>query len=336
MMTVRRNAIAIWSTAFLAGSVAAVFPRAARAQGYEGETPPPPPDDEGQSAVPPADALPPSQAPDQNTFQQSLSPYGRWVDTQEYGRVWVPYETDPDWQPYTDGSWVDTEWGWSFAPTVPWGWATFHYGRWGFGSGLGWFWVPGYVWSPAWVSWRYSPGYVCWSPFAPSGFVFGRHWPGWVVLPGNHFTHPIDRFRIPVSHSVAIVRFARPVAAITSRAAIAHYRGNWGNPAVRGGTAARPGVSVRPGTAVRANHGFTRSSTFRSGTTFRGNYNRGGVAFGSNYSRSGVAFRGTPSTVPTRSFFARGPSSGWSGGGARPQFSRAAPAVSHGGFARRR
>ena len=49
------------------------------------EPPPPPPEDDFE-AVPPA-AEPPPRAPDQQSFEQQLSPYGRWVDTPEYGRV---------------------------------------------------------------------------------------------------------------------------------------------------------------------------------------------------------------------------------------------------------
>ena len=137
MISVRRYASLMWVTGLFAGGLATVLlPRAARAQTYEGDVPPAPDEYETQPEDVPADALPPPQAPDQNTFQRALSPYGRWVDTADYGRVWVPYETDSDWQPYTDGRWVDTQWGWSFAPAVPWGWAAFHYGRWGFGVGL--------------------------------------------------------------------------------------------------------------------------------------------------------------------------------------------------------
>src|SRR5690348_16105564 len=104
--------------ALLAGGLVLVS-QSARAQSYEGEAPPPPDADDTQA--PPADALPPAQAPDQNSFDQGLSPYGQWMDTPEYGRVWVPSGATPDWQPYTDGRWVDTQWGWSFASTVPWG-----------------------------------------------------------------------------------------------------------------------------------------------------------------------------------------------------------------------
>jgi len=186
--------------------------RSAAAQPAPGYEPPPPPPDDETQAIPPG-AEPPPQAPDQRTFEQQLSPYGRWVDTPEYGRVWFPANVDPEWQPYADGQWVSTRWGWSFAAPVPWGWAVYHYGRWGWRAGFGWFWVPGYVWSPAWVSWRWVNGYACWSPIAPRGFRYGRHWPGWVVVPHAHFAHPIRRWVVPRSQVRVIVRSARPVRA---------------------------------------------------------------------------------------------------------------------------
>ena len=85
------------------------------------------------------------QAPSAD-FDQSLSPYGEWVDLPEYGRVWRPYESNvgADFRPYaTGGHWVYTDYGWSFESDYPWGWAPFHYGRWMvrpgscLGSGLG-------------------------------------------------------------------------------------------------------------------------------------------------------------------------------------------------------
>jgi len=187
--------------------------------------PPPPPDEdwdpgapppEAQNATPPApDAVPPAQPLDQSTFQRQLSPYGHWERTPEYGVVWVP-TVSPDWQPYTDGHWVETAWGWSFVSSVPWGAVVFHYGRWGFRAGLGWFWVPGYVWAPAWVSWRYANGYVCWSPYGPAGYVYPRGWPGWVVIPSRAFTRPIRAYRVPWPHVTTIVRTARPAPSIAA------------------------------------------------------------------------------------------------------------------------
>ena len=41
-----------------------------------------------------------------------------------------------------------------WASEEPFGWATYHYGRWGYSDRMGWFWVPGNRWAPAWVAWR--------------------------------------------------------------------------------------------------------------------------------------------------------------------------------------
>ncbi|MGZ6143284.1 MAG: DUF6600 domain-containing protein, partial [Myxococcales bacterium] len=236
------------ATAF---AVAALGPRQVRAQEMDGFEPPPPPPDEAPAPedVPSADTgdtAPPAYAPDQQAFEQRLSPYGRWVDTPEYGRVWIPSGVGADWQPYTDGQWVDTDYGWTFASTVPWGWAAFHYGRWGWGAGLGWFWVPGFVWGPAWVGWRWYAGYACWSPLAPRGFHYGGRWPGWVAMDRQHFTRPIARYAVPRSQAAGIVRAASPIRGLTS----AHATGygaraaspGWSAGGARGGYAsARPG-----------------------------------------------------------------------------------------------
>jgi hypothetical protein len=190
-----------------------------------GIAPPPPPDDEddpglpppsAENAPPPAAAEPPPQPPNQSTFQQQLSPYGRWVQTPEYGLVWIPAGVAPDWRPYTDGRWVETEWGWSFASSVPWGAIVFHYGRWGFRGGLGWFWVPGTVWAPAWVAWRYQQGYVCWSPYGPAGYAYPRNWPGWIVVPSRAFTRPIRGHIVPWPHAGPVVRVARPAPSVVA------------------------------------------------------------------------------------------------------------------------
>jgi hypothetical protein len=212
------------SGCLLVAALVAAVPLTSRAQvpgappdAQPGDTnpPPPPPEDEQAEEPPPPEALPPQNPPTLQTFEADLAPYGRWVNTPEYGQVWVPNaDQRADWQPYTDGHWVYTQWGWSFVSDVPWGWAPFHYGRWGWTPQLGWFWVPGSVWAPAWVSWRYNNGHVAWAPFAPRGYRYDRRWPGWVTVPLAHFTHPIERERVPRAHAVPIVRNARPAPSI--------------------------------------------------------------------------------------------------------------------------
>jgi hypothetical protein len=101
-------------------------------------------------------------------FYDELSPYGDWVQTRDYGWAWFPRSVHPYWRPYTDGRWVTTEYGWTWASNEPFGWATYHYGRWERDPRFGWLWVPGTVWGPAWVSWQYGGGYVGWAPLPPS------------------------------------------------------------------------------------------------------------------------------------------------------------------------
>ncbi|HEV7464341.1 MAG TPA: DUF6600 domain-containing protein [Methyloceanibacter sp.] len=104
---------------------------------------------------------------DTAVFYDRLSPYGDWTWLQgQY--VWVPSRVDQSWRPYTQGRWVYTDRGWTWVSNEPFGWATYHYGRWGFSKQVGWFWVPGRRWAPAWVSWRSSDDYLAWAPLPPA------------------------------------------------------------------------------------------------------------------------------------------------------------------------
>ncbi|GJM15870.1 MAG: hypothetical protein DHS20C13_11970 [Thermodesulfobacteriota bacterium] len=112
-------------------------------------------------------------------FYEELSPYGEWSPHVEFGYIWQPYEVGPEWKPYTDGRWAWSDQGWIWISYEPWGWATYHYGRWIFDDYQGWIWIPGTTWAPAWVSWHQSPEYIGWSPLPPDrgffieiGFVF--------------------------------------------------------------------------------------------------------------------------------------------------------------------
>jgi len=106
-------------------------------------------------------------------FHQRLSPYGRWETHASYGEVWRP-RVAAGWRPYTTGHWVYTDYGWTWAADESWGWAPFHYGRWYQDPSLGWGWVPGNVWAPAWVDWRNGGGYVGWAALPPeAGFSVG-------------------------------------------------------------------------------------------------------------------------------------------------------------------
>ena len=125
------------------------------------------------------------------TFYNELSPYGRWINTPQYGSVWTPY-ADRDFQPYsTNGYWEVTEYGNTWVSDYDWGWAPFHYGRWSYDDYNGWFWIPGYEWGPAWVNWRSGGGYYGWAPLGPGVNInvsinIPSFW--WVFLPQQYIS----------------------------------------------------------------------------------------------------------------------------------------------------
>jgi hypothetical protein len=104
-------------------------------------------------------------APEPEEFEEDLAPHGDWLEVGDYGRVWHPWVV-VGWQPYVDGYWSWSSWGWFWVSYEPWAW-TFHYGRWALVPAYGWVWVPGTVWGPAWVDWYWGAGYVGWAPLAP-------------------------------------------------------------------------------------------------------------------------------------------------------------------------
>ena len=101
-------------------------------------------------------------------FYDDLAPYGNWIERPSYGWVWAPRSVSTSWRPYQDGHWVWTDLGWTWVSDEPYGWATYHYGRWYDDPELGWVWVPGDEWGPAWVSWQEGADYIGWAPLPPS------------------------------------------------------------------------------------------------------------------------------------------------------------------------
>lgn len=143
-------------------------------------------------------------------FYSALSPYGTWMHVGEYGWVWQPTAATVNvhWRPYYDrGHWMYTDAGWYWHSGYSWGWAPFHYGRWSLHSGHGWIWVPGNVWSPSWVSFRYTDNYCGWAPLPPRahysaaagftyhgsrvsiGFDFGLSHRHYTFVSRKHFGH---------------------------------------------------------------------------------------------------------------------------------------------------
>lgn len=149
-------------------------------------------------AVPAADAERPGVTFDD--FYAGLADQGNWVETPEYGYVFIPYRQAhvSGWRPYTYGRWVWTSYGWTWASDEPFGWATYHYGRWAFVGGYGWAWVPGYTWGPAWVAWRYGDAAIGWAPLYPGYVVYSASYPvyydHWVFIGPRYF------YGYPVHH----------------------------------------------------------------------------------------------------------------------------------------
>ncbi|WP_157370483.1 DUF6600 domain-containing protein [Vulgatibacter incomptus] len=150
--------------------------------------------------VPVAETAPPSAAPGFDDFREPLNSHGRWVQTPEYGLVFVPQRQVEvtGWRPYLYGQWAWTSYGWTWVSEEPFGWATYHYGRWDFRAGLGWYWVPGYTWGPAWVAWRFGDAAIGWAPLYPGYVTYSSSYPyygdHWVFIGGSHFYgHPVHR-----------------------------------------------------------------------------------------------------------------------------------------------
>ena len=146
-------------------------------------------------------------------FHDRLTPYGDWVDLEPQGWVWVPHHVATGWRPYLAGHWVFTDCDWTWVSDDPWGWATDHYGRWLYDANWGWVWVPGDVWGPAWVAWRWGDGYVGWAPLPPGVEVTSG--PIDVDLDPFAFSFVDERFLlepvlathiVPVARNVTIVR----------------------------------------------------------------------------------------------------------------------------------
>ena len=166
-----------------------------------------------------------------STFYRKLEPYGVWRETSSYGYVWQPSEAERShsWRPYTNGRWAYTDAGWIWISEEPFGWATYHYGRWTRLRNIGWVWVPGDEWAPAWVSWRKSNDYVGWAPLPPEARFDRRagirNWADnyydigpdqYCFVPTNQFgARRIETAVVPVQRNVTIVNQTTNVTNIT-------------------------------------------------------------------------------------------------------------------------
>jgi hypothetical protein len=131
-------------------------------------------------------------------FYTALAPYGEWFELNDGMTVWRPIMMPRNWVPYTIGHWEWTSDGWYWDSDEPFGYITYHYGRWYNDDYYGWIWVPDEQWAPAWVEWRYDDDYVGWAPLSPYGefrIGFGLyftheyhpHYRFWNFVAYNHF-----------------------------------------------------------------------------------------------------------------------------------------------------
>jgi hypothetical protein len=135
-------------------------------------------------------------------FYDDLASYGNWIERPSHGWVWTPREVSTSWRPYRDGHWVWTDEGWTWISDEPYGWATYHYGRWYDDPEIGWSWVPGDQWAPSWVSWQEGADYVGWAPLPPGvnvsvsvgggygGYAYGIAPEDYLFVPEREFLAP--------------------------------------------------------------------------------------------------------------------------------------------------
>jgi hypothetical protein len=116
-----------------------------------------------------------------------LDSYGDWVYVNTFSSwMWRP-RVGLTWVPYSYGRWYWTPVGWNWISYEPWGWYPFHYGSWYLDAGFGWVWGWDSVWSPAWVHWIYTPGYVGW---CPRGYYDWWYYHNCTHCWGNKWMHP--------------------------------------------------------------------------------------------------------------------------------------------------
>jgi hypothetical protein len=105
------------------------------------------------------------------SFYDMMGQYGTWVNAYPFGRAWRPY-VYYDWQPFTYGHWVYTQYGPTWIGYEPWAWAAYHYGNWIWTPQYSWVWLPGYQWHPGRVIWSYSYNTIGWMPAPPQGYNY--------------------------------------------------------------------------------------------------------------------------------------------------------------------
>ncbi|MGE5322993.1 MAG: DUF6600 domain-containing protein, partial [Actinomycetota bacterium] len=94
----------------------------------------------------------------QSPYQYGLNDlnyYGTYYDVAGYGWLWQPYGAGLGWNPFINGYWTLTPYGYVWVSAYPWGWMPYRYGQWIFVNGSGWMWQPG-----GWHGWWRRPRLV--------------------------------------------------------------------------------------------------------------------------------------------------------------------------------
>jgi hypothetical protein len=158
-------------------------------------------------------------------YADDLDATGDWVFVDDVGGwCWRPQGVSVEWRPYWRGRWGCYGGGMTWVSDEPWGYVTYHHGRWGWGARFGWYWVPGVYYSPAWVAWSSNDAYFGWAPLgctnAPCVWGYGP-WAGgpcWNVVDMRYVGYP--RIYERVCYDPVIVRAyvqERPLLVIGGR-----------------------------------------------------------------------------------------------------------------------
>ena len=94
-----------------------------------------------------------------------------WRPANELAKDMIEESEVKEYTPYANGQWVYSDQGWYFKANTPQEDLTTHYGRWTQDENLGWVWLPGKTYSPAWVDWRQNDDYVAWAPIPPATYI---------------------------------------------------------------------------------------------------------------------------------------------------------------------
>jgi hypothetical protein len=177
----------------------------------------------GVSTRPPVRRAPPqfddTDADSVRLFHDVLAPFGTWTDDPRLGLVWIPGREGigASFVPYgTHGRWTHrevatTEGGhavpfheYVWVSDLPWGWVTFHYGRWAYTGERGWAWIAGRRYAGAWVDWRAphlaEDGIIGWGPTPPAHV--------WRISPGPRPTRAHANEIDPRDARIVAVQYA--------------------------------------------------------------------------------------------------------------------------------